>query len=111
MSIVIDKGLFYQAMMVVFRKAAEVAGGLLNFSVHVVKSTNSGIIFVLGGDNLPRFAEEYYRSLKDPNGGVKSQEIAVALEILQHYGGSLGVTTGENGLMHFYVEFTLCEEE
>ena len=111
MSITIDKGLFYQAMMVIFRKAAEVSGGPLNFSVHLIKSNNSGIIFVLGGDNLPRFAEEYYRSLKDPNGGIKSQEIAVALEILQHYGGSLGVTTGENGVMHFYVEFTLCEEE
>jgi signal transduction histidine kinase len=111
MCIVIDKGLFYQAMMVIFRKAAEVAGGPLNFSVHAVKSAKSGIIFILGGDNLPRFAEEYYRSLKDPNGGVKGQEIAVALEILQHYGGSLGVTTGENGMMHFYVEFTLCEEE
>jgi nitrogen-specific signal transduction histidine kinase len=106
-----DQGLFRQAMMVIFRKAAETAGGMLNISVKLEKSGQSGIIFILGSDNCLRFAEEFYRSIRDSKGDLKNQEIAVALEILQHYGGGIGVISEENKSLRLYVEFPLCKEE
>ena len=110
MEVFIDHGLFYQAMIVILRKASQITGGMQGINIHVVKINGMGQIYITGADNFPKFAEEFYRSQKDGKGNMKCPEIAVALEILQHYGGGLGIASEGGKAMRIYVELPLCKE-
>jgi GAF domain-containing protein len=106
----LDQGLFYQVMMVILRKTSEMAGGMTNTSVKIARKGDTGVIYILGSDNLPNFAENFYRDLRDSNGETRNQEMAVAMEILQHYGGGIGIISENKGPMRLYVEFPLFKE-
>ncbi len=110
-TIFIDKDLFHQALMVVLREAGRIAGGMKNIALNVEKYCDSAMIFITGGDDCAKFAEIFYSSLRSSKGNNKCQEMAVALEILQHYGGDIGI--GSSGGLHgrLYVEIPLCREE
>ncbi len=111
MTVLIDKDLFHQALMVVLREAARIAGGMNNIAINVEKHFDSAMIFISGGDDCEKFAEIFYSGLRSSNGDNRCQEMAVALEILQHYGGDVGI--GSSGGLHgrLYVEIPLCREE
>jgi len=111
LSVFLDQGLFYQTMLVILRKSSEMVDGMANISVKVVRNGETGVIYIMGGDNFPEFAEKFYRDLRDSKGELKNQEMAVALEILQHYGGGIGIISENKGPMHLYVEFPLCKED
>ena len=111
MTVFIDKDLFHQAMMVVLREAARIAGGMNNIAINVERYCDSAMIFISGGDDCEKIAEIFYSGLRSSNEDNKCQEMAVALEILQHYGGDIGI--GSSGGIHgrLYVEIPLCREE
>ena len=111
MTVLIDKDLFHQALMVVLREAARIAGGMNNIAINVEKHFDSAMIFISGGDDCEKFAEIFYSGLRSSNGDNRCQEMAVAFEILQHYGGDIGI--GSSGGIHgrLYVEIPLCREE
>jgi signal transduction histidine kinase len=109
--ILIDQGLFYQAMMAILRKASQIAGGLQDLLVRVGDNGQSGLIYIMGTDKYPNFAEDFYRLFRESKGDLKSQDTAVALEILQHYGGGIGVSTNEKNKLQVYIELPLCAEE
>jgi GAF domain-containing protein len=111
LDVFLDQGLFYQTMMVIMRKSSEMAGGMANISVKVTRKGETGVIYILGNDNCTGFAENFYRGLRDISGELKNQEMAVALEILQHYGGGIGIVSENKGPMRLYVEFPLCKED
>lgn len=110
LEVFVDQGLFNQAMMLILRKASQIAGSMPDIAVKVVKSDNNGSIFINGADNFPKFAEEFYRLLRDGRGELKYQEVAVALEILQHYGGGIGVLSDDKNMPQVYVHLPLCKE-
>jgi GAF domain-containing protein len=110
MDVYLDQGLFYQVMMVILRKTSEMAGGMTNISVKVSRRGETGVIYILGSDKLPNFAENFYRDLRDSNGETKNQEMAVVMEILQHYGAGIGIISESKGPMRLYVEFPLIKE-
>jgi GAF domain-containing protein len=110
LEVFVDQGLFYQAMMVILRKAAQITGSMLKLGVRIARKGDSGLIFIMSADEYPKFAEEFYRLLRVSKGDLKHQEMAVALEILQHYGGGIGVLSEENGPVQLFVELPLCKE-
>ncbi|OGC90833.1 MAG: hypothetical protein A2W25_12935 [candidate division Zixibacteria bacterium RBG_16_53_22] len=109
--ILIDQGLFYQAMMAIMRRASQIAGGMQDLLVRVGNNGQSGLIYIMGTDNYPNFAEDFYRVFRESRGDLKSQDTAVALEILQHYGGGIGVSSDEKNNLQVYIELPLCTEE
>lgn len=106
-----DRNLFHQAMAVILREAAGIAGDGRNVSLTVQQEGDSAMIFVDGGDNRPEFAEKFYSGLSSRKSEKKYQDMAVALEILQHYGGTIGVSTAQNTHGRLFVEIPLCKEE
>ncbi len=111
LDVFLDQGLFYQVMMVILRKAAAMVGGMGNISVMVARTGQTGVIYILSSDNYPNFAENFYRTLRDRDEELKNQEMAVALEILQHYGGGIGIISENKGPVRLYIEFPLCKED
>jgi hypothetical protein len=109
--ILIDQGLFNQAMMAILRKASQITGKLQEILLKVVDNGQTGLIFVMGTDNYPNFAEDFYRLFRASKGDLKNQDTAVALEILQHYGGGIGVSSDEKNKLQVYIELPLCREE
>lgn len=110
-TIFIDKGLFHQALMVILRDAARIAGGMKKIALNVERYRDSAMIFFAGGDDCEKFAEIFYSGLRSSKGDNRCQEMAVAVEILQHYGGDIGI--GSSGGIHgrLYVEIPLLREE
>ncbi len=111
LDVFLDQGLFYQVMMVLLRKSAEMVGGMANISLQVARAGQTGVIYILASDNFPNFAEKFYRALRDSKVELKKQETAVAIEILQHYGGGIGIISEHQGPMRLYVEFPLYRED
>jgi signal transduction histidine kinase len=109
--ILVDQGLFYQAMMAILRKASQITGSLQEISIKVVESGRSGLIFIMGTDNYPNFAENFYRLFRESKGDLINQDTAVALEILQHYGGGVGLSSDEENNLRVYIELPLYTEE
>ncbi len=109
--IFIDKGLFHQALMVILKESARIAGGMKNIVLNVERYCDSAMIFIAGGDDCEKFAEIFYSGLRSSKGDNRYQEMAVAVEILQHYGGDIGI--GSSGGIHgrLYVEIPLFREE
>ena len=107
----IDQGLFYQAMMVILRSASHITSGMQGIGIRIISANGMGQIFITAADDFPGFAEEFYRSQKDGKGNVKCPEISVALEILQHYGGGLGIASDGKKPTRLYVELPLCGEK
>jgi signal transduction histidine kinase len=110
-TIFIDKGLFHQALMVILREAARITGGMKNIVLNVERYRDSAMIFITGGDDYAKFAEIFYSGLRTNRGDKRNQEMAVALEILQHYGGDIGIGSSEGLHGRLYVEVPLCREE
>jgi GAF domain-containing protein len=111
LDVFLDQGLFNQAMMVILRKSSEMTGGMANISVKVARNGEPGVIFIMSSDNYSDFAEKFYRGLRNGTGELKNQEMAVALEILQHYGAGIGIISENKSPMRLYVEFPLCKED
>ncbi len=110
-TIFIDKGLFHQALMVILRKAARIAAGMGNIALNVERYCDSAMIFITSGDDCVKFAEIFYSGLRSSKGDKRYQEMAVALEILQHYGGDIGIESSGGLQGRLYVEIPLCREE
>ncbi|MEE9554265.1 MAG: histidine kinase dimerization/phospho-acceptor domain-containing protein [candidate division Zixibacteria bacterium] len=104
----VDKGLFHQALMALLREAARLANGVRNISLNVIRFENSAMIFIDDGQTNSKFAENFYSGLRKRNED-RYQDMAVALEILQHYGGDIGIGSlqGIHGML--YVEIPLWE--
>jgi GAF domain-containing protein len=111
MHVVVDQGLFNQAMMATLRKASQITGGMQGLKLKAARNGRCGMIFIMGADNHPKFAEDFYRLFRESKRDLSNQDIAVALEILQHYGGGIGVSSGEKNEMQVYIELPLCGEE
>ncbi len=110
-AIFIDKDLFHQALMVILREAARIAGGMQNIAINVEKYRDFAMIFLTGGDDCPKFAEIFYSGLKSSKGDNRCQEMAVALEILRHYGGDIGIGSAKGVHSRLYVKIPLCMEK
>lgn len=110
-TIFIDKGLFYQVLMVILKETARKAGGMKNIAVNVERYCDSAMIFIAGGDDCEKFAEIFYSGLESSKGDNRCQEMVVANGILQHYGGYIGI--GSSGGIHsrLYLEIPLFREE
>lgn len=107
----VDQGLFHQALIAIMRKASQLASDISDLRVRLARDGHRGIIFIDGPDNWPKFAEQFYSMLRDSRGDLKNQDMAVALEILQHYGGGIGMAPDISNVMRVYMELPLCREE
>jgi len=105
--IYVDQGLFYQAAMVILKNASLVAGGMQRVQIRITRGGTSTMIFISRTDNCMKYAEDFYKVLRMGKGEYKYQEMAVALEILQHYGGGIGIQTFDGGGPQLYVEMPL----
>jgi GAF domain-containing protein len=111
LAVFLDQGLFYQVMMVILRKSAAMVEGMSNIKVRIAGKGQTGVIYILGSENYPNFAENFYRALRNGNEEPGNQDMAVALEILQHYGGGIGIISEHKDPMRLYIEFPLCQVE
>lgn len=109
--IFVDKGLFHQSLMAILREAAGIAGGMRNISLDVDCEGNSALIFIDGGESNPKFAENFYSGLRDRKDEERYQNMAVALEILRHYGGDIGIGSSEGTHGRLYIHIPLREEK
>jgi hypothetical protein len=98
-------------MMAILRKASQITGAMQEIRLRVDSNGQSGLIFISGTDNYPNFAEDFYRLFRESKGDLKNQDTAVALEILQHYGGGIGVSSDDKGKFQVYIDLPLCREE
>jgi len=105
-----DKGLFHQSMMAILREAGRVAGGICRVSLDVVKEGDSAMIFIDSGETNSKFAENFYRGVRERKEEDRYQDMAVALEILRHYGGDIGIGSYQGSLGRLYIQFPLREE-
>ncbi len=105
----IDKGLFHQAFMAVIRQAARLAGGMRNMRLEAVINDKTALIFIDGGENNLKFAEDFYSVLRKRKND-QYQDMAVALEILQHYGGDIGIGALQGMHGRLYIAIPLREE-
>ncbi len=109
--IFIDQGLFHKALMIIIREASLIAGGLSNLRLEIKKRHNSAIILI-GSDGLyQKFAHSFFYAMRIGQDELKSQEMSVALEIIKHYGGDLGIGSPEISKGWLIVEFPLIKEE
>ncbi|UCE67799.1 MAG: GAF domain-containing sensor histidine kinase [Candidatus Zixiibacteriota bacterium] len=109
--ILIDRGLFHKAMMVIIREASLIAGGLSNLRLEIKEQHNFAIILIRGEELNEKFAHSFFDAMRIGQGELKSQEISVALEIIKHYGGDLGIGSPEISKGWLIVEFPLIKEE
>jgi hypothetical protein len=107
----VDQGLFHQALIAIMRKATQTASDISDLRIRLARDGHRGIIFIDGPENWPEFAEQFYRMLRGSGGDLKNQDMAVALEILQHYGGAIGLAPDIDNVMRVYMELPLCREE
>jgi signal transduction histidine kinase len=109
--IFIDQGLFHKAMMVILREASMIAGGLSRLRVEIREQYKSVTILIGSDEKREKFAYSFFDALRIGQGKLKSQEMSVALEILKHYGGDLGIGPPELSKGWLIVEFPLILEE
>jgi signal transduction histidine kinase len=109
-SIFTDKGLFHQALMSILKEASRITRGMQNVVMTVRKRGDSAVIFICGGENNSNFAENFYSGLRKRDEEGRYQEMAVALEIIQHYGGDIGIGSLDGLHGRIYIEIPLCEE-
>jgi GAF domain-containing protein len=107
----IDRDLFHQALAVILKEAAGIVGTGRNLSLAVEQKGDSSMIFIDGGEDCPEFAEKFYSGLSCGKSQKRYQDMAVALEILQHYGGTIGIGSSQNIHGRLFVEIPLCKEE
>lgn len=107
----IDKGLFHQALMAILREAAKIARGMENISLEVVGNDGMAVIFIDGGEKNPKFAEEFYGGLRKGKEEHRYQDMAVALEILRHYGGDIGIGSSQGIHGRLFIEIPMGEEK
>ncbi len=109
--IFIDEGLFYKAMMVIFREASTIAGGLSRLRLEIKEQHNTAVVYIGCDEANEKFAHSFFDAMRAGQSGIKSQEISVALEILKHYGGDIGIGSLEISRGWLTVEFPLIKEE
>jgi GAF domain-containing protein len=107
----IDRNLFHQALAVILKEATGIAGAGQNVSLTVEQRDDSAMIFIDGGHDCPEFAEKFYGSLSCGKSQKRYQDMAVALEILQHYGGNIGIGSSSDIHGRLFVEIPLCKED
>lgn len=108
--VLVDKGLFHQAFMAVMRDATRIANGMQYISLEVIRSDGKAMIFIDDSQTGSKFAENFYSGLRNRK-EERYQDMAVALEILQHYGGDIGIGSMQGIHGRLYVEIPLWEEE
>jgi signal transduction histidine kinase len=109
--IMVDQGLFFKAMMAIFRNASSLSGGLSHLQLEIRRQFDSAVILI-GRDKLvEKFAESFFNAMRVGQEKSTSQEISVALEILRHYGGDIGVGSPEDPKGWLSVEFPLTRED
>lgn len=109
--IMIDQGLFYKAMMAIFKESASIAGGLSGIKLHLKKQYDSALILIGCDNDSENFAGRFFNAMRTKQGELRSQEITVAFEILQHYKGDFGIGSPEGLKGWLAVEFPLIKEE
>ncbi|UCC78316.1 MAG: GAF domain-containing sensor histidine kinase [Candidatus Zixiibacteriota bacterium] len=109
--IFIDQGLFHKAMMIIFREASVLAGGLSRLRLEIKEQHNTAVIYVGRDEANEKFAHSFFDAMRAGQSGIRSQEISVALEILKHYGGDMGIGSPEMSRGWLAVEFPLIKEE
>ena len=108
LTVFLDKGLFHQALMAVMRQAEKLVNGMANITLDVQAIENTAMIFIDGGENNIKFAENFYSGLRKRK-DEHYQDMAVALEILQHYGGDIGIGSARGMHGRLYLEIPLRE--
>jgi signal transduction histidine kinase len=109
--IVVDQGLFFKAMMAVFKNASSISGGFSRLKVGIKKNYDSAVILI-GRDMEPEtFADDFVKAMRVGQRDLTSQEMSVALEILKHYGGDLNTGSSEGPKGWISVEFPLTRED
>jgi nitrogen-specific signal transduction histidine kinase len=109
--IFVDLDLFHKAMMVFFKEASSIAGGLSRLRMEIKRQHNTAIIFIGSDDSNERFANKFFEAMRTGRGEIKSQEVSVALEIMKHYGGDIGIGSPKMSKGWLTVEFPLIKEE
>jgi len=109
--IVVDQGLFYKAMMAILACASSVSGGFSNIILKIKRQYDSALILIGSGKDGREFAEAFFDSMRVGQTELISQELSVALEILKHYGGDIGVGSSDEPKGWLSVEFPLTRED
>lgn len=109
--IFIDQGLFHKAMMIIFREASTIAGGLSRLNLEIKIQHNAAVIYIGCDEPNKKFAHSFFDAMRAGQSGARSQEISVAMEILKHYGGDIGMGSPEIYGGWLTVEFPLIKEE
>lgn len=109
--IIVDQGLFFKAMMGIFRNASSLSGGLSHLQVELKKRYDTAVILIGSENNVETFAESFFNAMRVGQGETTSQEMSVALEILKHYEGDIGVGSSDEPKGWLSVEFPLSRED
>jgi GAF domain-containing protein len=109
--IMVDQGLFFKAMMAIFRNASSLSGGLSRLQLEIKRHFDSAVILIGREKYVEKFAESFFNAMRVGQEKSTSQEMSVALEILKHYGGDIGVGSSEDPKGWLSVEFPLARED
>lgn len=109
--ILVDQGLFFKAMMAIFKGASSISGGLSHLRMEIRRRYDSAVILIGREKNAEKFAEDFFSTMRAGQGESTSQEMSVALEILKHYRGDIGVSSTEEPKGWLVVEFPLTGED
>ena len=111
MCIYIDRDLFQKAMIIIFREASILAGGLSKLRLELRRQYNRAAILIGSDESGGKFANGFFEAMRNDKAQNKSQDISVAIEILRHYGGDIGIGSSEISNKWLIVEFPLIKEE
>lgn len=109
--ILVDQGLFFKAMMAILGLASSITGGLSNIILKIKRQYDSALLLLGRGDDGEEFAQAFFNSMRVGQTELISQEMSVALEILKHYGGDIGVGSSDEPKGWLSVEFPLTRED
>jgi len=109
--IMVDQGLFFKAMMAILECASSVSGGLSNIILKIKRQYDSALILIGRENDGEEFAGAFFSFMRAGQEESVSQELSVALEILKHYGGNIGVGSSDEPKGWLSVEFPLTRED
>jgi len=109
--IMVDQGLFFKAMMAILECASSVSGGLSNIVLKIKRQYDSALILIGRENDGEEFGGAFFSFMRAGQAESVSQELSVAMEILKHYGGNIGVGSSDEPKGWLSVEFPLTRED
>jgi signal transduction histidine kinase len=93
--IFIDKGLFHQALLSIFREIFKPRKRGINVELNLTSGERSNMLMITGADKFNDSADNYKRWNEIFTNGGSAADLAVAFEIIEYYRGKIEFTVFE----------------